>query len=70
MKLEAKPTAPATAPSTKPTNGHKKKYLDNISIDSIPTGMMVKKPNKPFKPLITNKSTLNAKYFALNNYVL
>mgnify|MGYP000491222006 CR=1 FL=1 len=48
----------------------RKKYLDITSIDSIPTGMIVKKPNIPFKPLITNKSTLNVEYFALNNYVL
>jgi len=37
--------------------GQRKKYLDITSIDSIPTGTIVKKPNKPFKPLITNQST-------------
>jgi len=37
--------------------------LDITSIDSIPTGTIVKKPNKPFKPLITNQSTFNGNIF-------
>ena len=55
--FDTKPTAPATAPITIPTMGDKKKYLDNASIDSIPMGKIVKKPNKPFKPLIINVNT-------------
>jgi len=43
--------------------GQRKKYLDITSIDSIPTGTIVKKPNKPFKPLITNQSTFNGNIF-------
>jgi len=61
--FDAKPTAPATKPITKPTMGQRKKYLDIISIDSIPMGTIVKKPNKPFKLLITNHSTFNSDVF-------
>jgi len=61
--FDAQPTAPATKPITKPTMGQRKKYLDITSIDSIPTGTIVKKPNKPFKLLITNRSTFNSDVF-------
>jgi len=61
--FDAKPTAPATNPITNPTMGQRKKYLDITSIDSIPTGTIVKKPNKPFKPLITNQSTFTGNIF-------
>jgi hypothetical protein len=62
-KFDAKPTAPAIEPITNPTRGQRKKYLDITSIDSIPTGTIVKKPNKPFKPLSTNQSTFNGNIF-------
>lgn len=45
---------PAINPITDPINGERKKYLEIASMASIPTGMIVKKPNNPFNPLITN----------------
>jgi len=49
--------------------GQRKKYLDITSIDSIPTGTMVKKPNNPFKLLSTNHSTFNSDVFCLEQHM-
>ena len=54
IMLVPKPTIPAINPIVIPIIGERKKYLDIASIDSIPNGIIVKKPNKPFKPLISN----------------
>ena len=48
------PNIPAIDPIVNPTIGERKKYFEMASIDSIPTGIIVKKPNKPFNPLISN----------------
>jgi hypothetical protein len=40
-----------------PTIGVKKKYLEMASMDSIPMGRIVKKPNNPFNPLMINSLT-------------
>jgi hypothetical protein len=63
IMLVPKPIIPTINPIVIPTIGERKKYLDIASIDSIPNGIIVKKPNKPFKPLVNNWNTFGVDFF-------